>query len=263
MANRIRELIGVRCAFLEKTIESLEKQIRCFPEGNIHVRFKKNNKPYYFLYEKNKGENYVNKKNKTKIEKHIQKDYLEKSLSAAKAELEALEKLRADYPEVLPEDIYEKLPECRRKYATPIVPGDSEYARQWLEKPYDKLGFKSGMPEYITIKGDRVRSKSEMIIADRLWANGIPYKYECPALIGNAIIHPDFTILRLSDRKILYHEHCGMMDNDEYREDMVDRVNEYNLAGIYLGDRLFLSFESSKTPLDARVIDNLIKTHFR
>ena len=82
-------------------------------------------------------------------------------------------------------------------------------------------------------------------------------------MIGDKIIHPDFTILRISDRKILYHEHCGRMDDPDYAEEMVKRINEYNREGIILGDRLFLSFETSDTPLDSRVIDNLINKHFR
>ena len=67
----------------------------------------------------------------------------------------------------------------------------------------------------------------------------------------------------MSDKKILYHEHCGMVDNPEYAENMVKRINSYNKEGIYLGDRLFVSMETSKTPLDIELIDYLIRTHFR
>lgn len=90
-----------------------------------------------------------------------------------------------------------------------------------------------------------------------------PYKYECLILVRDEIIHPDFTILRLSDLKILYHEHLGKLDDPQYTERNNIRINSYNEEGIILGDRLFLSFETSKTPLDVRVIDNLINTHFR
>ena len=113
------------------------------------------------------------------------------------------------------------------------------------------------------MKGERVRSKSEVIIADRLYAKGIPYKYECPFLAGNEIIHSDFTILRLSDRKIVYHEHCGMMGKPEYVEDMISRVNKYAHEGIYLGDRLFLTFESSGQPMDISWLDDFIERNYR
>ena len=67
----------------------------------------------------------------------------------------------------------------------------------------------------------------------------------------------------MSDRKIVYHEHCDKMDDPEYTEDLIGRINDYNREKIFLGDRLFLSFESSKNPLDLEYIDNLINTHFR
>ena len=102
-----------------------------------------------------------------------------------------------------------------------------------------------------------------MIIADRLYLNGIPYKYECPIKVGDEIIHPDFTILRISDRKILYLEHCGMLDDPKYADDLVRRASLYALEGIVMGDRLFYTFESSKTPLDVRVMEALINNQFR
>jgi predicted nuclease of restriction endonuclease-like RecB superfamily len=113
------------------------------------------------------------------------------------------------------------------------------------------------------MRGERVRSKSEVIIADRLLISGIPYKYECPLKVGKRVIHPDFTILRLSDRRVVYYEHCGKLDDPEYAEDLVNRVNDYNHAGIIQGERLFMTFETSKTPLDVRVLDKMIKENFR
>lgn len=108
-----------------------------------------------------------------------------------------------------------------------------------------------------------MRSKSEVIIADRLYAKGIPYKYECPLKVGKKIIHPDLTILRLSDRKILYHEHCGRMGNTSYAEDMICRINDYGKAGIYCGDRLFFTFESADQPFDLSWLDDFIEKNFR
>ena len=127
----------------------------------------------------------------------------------------------------------------------------------------ERKPFKKGAPEFYTLKGERVRSKSEVIIADRLRANGIPYRYECPLKVGNKVIHPDFTILRMSDRKIIYHEHCGKMSDQQYLDDMLSRARDYNDAGIILGDRLFYTFETDTTPLDVTILDNIIKRHYR
>ena len=46
-----------------------------------------------------------------------------------------------------------------------------------------------------TERGDLVRSKSELVIADKLFARGIDYGYEQPLeLEGGRIRYPDFTI---------------------------------------------------------------------
>ena len=71
------------------------------------------------------------------------------------------------------------------------------------------------------------------------------------------------SIWRVSDRKILYHEHCGKMDDPKYIEDMLTRGKDYSLEDILLGDRLFYTFESDTTPLDVAMLDMLIKRHYR
>lgn len=42
-------------------------------------------------------------------------------------------------------------------------------------------------PIDITDKGERVKSKSELTIANALYRSKIPYKYECPIILHNGI----------------------------------------------------------------------------
>ena len=169
-----------------------------------------------------------------------------------------------NYPQPTAEGIYEQLNDENKKSVKPIVLTDEQYIQRWLNIPFTPKPITSDQPVFITMKGEHVRSKTEMIIADRLLASGIPYKYECPLKTKNGVIHPDFTILKISERKILYLEHCGKMDDPEYTENrVVKRINDYNLAGITLGNNLFITMESSTTPLDVRVLDKLIKTQFK
>ena len=258
----IKDVLNARCKLLSETINRLKNAYSVYPEGKIWVKHR-NNKPYYYYINDDTGCRYLGKKNSYTIEALIQKGYINDVISASELELSLLKNMLNRYPSCVAEDLFNNLPEARKLYAKPIILGDDISVDEWLNAPYDHPGFKADSPKYTTLKGDRVRSKSEMIIADRLWANGIPYKYECPILVGNEILHPDFSILRLSDKKILYHEHCGMVDNPEYAENMVKRIDSYNKEGIYLGDRLFVSMETSKTPLDIEFIDYLIRTHFR
>ena len=113
--------------------------------------------------------------------------------------------------------------------------------------------------EYYTDKGERVRSKSEILIANALNRNHIPYRYECPLyLAGYGTIHPDFTVLNVRLRKEMYWEHLGMMDEPEYIEDALNRISLYEKNHYFPGDRLILTHETLRHPLNSKNIENMI-----
>ena len=103
---------------------------------------------------------------------------------------------------------------------------DEEYAKRWQELEYTGKAFADDAPEIITERGERVRSKSEKIIADKLYMLGIPYRYEYPLVLeGNITIYPDFAILRMPQREEVYLEHFGMMDDEDYVENVLMKLN--------------------------------------
>ena len=262
MNKRVNELINIRCDQIKKYISVLERKINGAPQGRISIKHI-NNRTYYYLVSPGANEKVLGKNDSKLIEELIQKEYLKKSLKALKRELSILDRANKHYPKLVAEDIYDKLSADRKKYVTPVVLTDEQYVSAWQNQPYKPGFIPKDFPYYLTMRGERVRSKSEMIIADRLYLNGVPYKYECPIKVGNEIIHPDFTILRISDRKILYLEHCGMLDDPKYADDMVRRASLFALEGIIMGDRLFYTVESSQNPLDVRVLDVMIQNQFR
>ena len=263
MSKSCRDIITARLDVLSALITRLEKKLKDLPSGSLKICKSGNRINYYISggnsYEKEK---YLNKNDFKLIEDLAQKSYLKKVLKASKKEAAALKTTLDKFPEIQAESIYDKLSDDRKKLVKPIVTPIDQYVREWLEKPYEPKEISEDTPIFETLKGERVRSKSEQIIADRLYINGIPYKYECPLKVGKKIIHPDFTILRKSDRKVLYHEHCGKMDDPDYTKRNLPRINDYILNGFALGDKLFLSLESSTSPLDVRVIDRMIKDHY-
>ena len=252
-----------RYDLLTNLINKTEEKINGWSDGKIRIRNYKN-RNYFYQYNGDSQEKYISVKDVTVIERAIQREYLEQVYKAAKKEADIVGKFINAYPDEIPENVYASMPDNKRSYIKPIVSTDEQFVQQWQDRPYTPKSISKDVPVYVTLKGERVRSKSEMIIADRLFLNGIPYKYECPLMVaGNEIIHPDFTILRVSDRKILYYEHCGMVGEQDYAEEMVDRAVKYSLTGIYNGDRLFYTYECSGKPLDVRVLDNLINNCFR
>lgn len=69
-----------------------------------------------------------------------------------------------------------------------------------------------------TTRGELVRSKSEVIIANLLHANDVDYVYEQKLRLGNQERLPDFTIEDADTGIIYYWEHCGMLHDLEYRK---------------------------------------------
>ncbi|KAB1160100.1 AAA family ATPase [Micromonospora sp. AMSO12t] len=97
-----------------------------------------------------------------------------------------------------------------------------------------------------TVRGELVRSKSEVVIANLLHAAGIDYRYERP-LPGEVVpgtVHPDFTFIDAAGDPIVW-EHLGMLDRPGYRASWQRRRGWYTANGFVLGETLFTSEESS------------------
>ena len=263
MKSDLKNEINERYLLISSLIDPVEKKLKKLPSGRLKICHRGNN-TYYYFYDNNKSiPKLLSRDDYVLISDLAQRSYLENVLTVSKQELRALNHVLKTFPKNTAEEIYGLLNEERKKLVKPITTPDEKFIKEWLDKPYIQKPFKEGQQIYYTARGEKVRSKSEVIIADRLFANGIPYKYECPIKIGNITIHPDFTILKVSDRRNLYLEHNGRMGDPDYVEKMVNRVNLYNQAGIFQGDNLFLTFESEKTPLDIKLLDRLIDNFFK
>lgn len=84
-----------------------------------------------------------------------------------------------------------------------------------------------------TERGDLVRSKSELTIADKLHTRRIEYAYEQPLILGEGRVrYPDFTITDSSRGVTFYWEHLGLLDDPGYRARWERKRDEYRKAGI-------------------------------
>lgn len=167
----------------------------------------------------------------------------------------------------LPELIFEKLNVFRRGLITPVRLSDDQFAKKWQEVPYKIKPFASDQPELFTARGERVRSKSEILIADTLFRLKVPYRYECPLTLRNPdgskiTLHPDFICLDLQTRREFYWEHLGMMDNPVYAEKAIQRLRLYEQNNIYPSKNLIITTETSKQTISTRQIERLVRNIF-
>ncbi|MBR2949308.1 MAG: hypothetical protein IKC46_05530 [Lachnospiraceae bacterium] len=251
---------------LQKIISKKEQELQKAPEGTLNINVCKGNIQYYLNHHGKRT--YIREKNQKLIHQLCQKDYDEKVLRTAQKELEQLQKVSRFYQETGQgtecEAIYEMLDERRKKHVQPIWLPDEEFVKQWENVEYEKKGFREDAPEFYSEKGERMRSKSELLIANILYRHGIPYRYEYPLYLnGYGQIHPDFTVLDVKQRKEIYFEHFGMMDDESYQEEALRRILAYEKNGIFRGDRLLFTFETSKMPINSRVLEEMILNNLK
>ena len=113
-----------------------------------------------------------------------------------------------------------------------------------------------------TLKGDLVRSKSEVIIANMLFEAGIEYEYEKELDLGeDGVRIPDFTIEDAESGLCFYWEHCGMLGDAAYNKHWQEKQALYRKHGIVEGDNLIVSKDSLNGGIDSAEIKRLIEQH--
>ena len=234
-------------------------------EGSLRINGSGNRVQYFH---KMKGGNvlgtYIPKKNIALAQTLAQKDYERKVLRSIEQEVKAIEKYLSSISKTTAEDVYESLHVERQKLIHPIRETDEQFVRSWEEFAFQGNEIEESVPVLLTEKGERVRSKSEMIIADLLYSEGIPYRYEYPLYLdGYGKVYPDFTILNIPKRKEMYWEHLGMMDDTNYVEKALRKIACYEKSGIVIGDNLILTWETKNIPISRGIIRTQIERQLK
>lgn len=252
-----------RKIYLESIIEEMEQYLKKAPEGILRISSNCGNTQFYKkASSKDKKWQFLKEKDQGIAVALAQRDYDQKVLKLAKKELNTLNKLIGRYSLGSAEDVYGKLNPARRALVTPIFIPDDEFVKNWLAQPYEGLGFEEGAPEFYADSGLRVRSKSEIGIANKYGELQVPMLFERPLkLNGWGTVYPDFTLLNVRLRKEFIHEHMGKMDDPDYAEENVAKLNAYEKNGYYPGKNLILTFETKGNPFDTRKIEDIAKQY--
>lgn len=263
--EQIKELLEKREKQLLQLKKEKEKSLSKAPEGSLRVCCRGKKTQFYRRNDpKDFNGVYIREKDRELAQKLAQKDYDKKICYAAEQELSAIKKYFSNYPAKNIEEIYESLHRERQQLISPIIESDEEYVRKWESVEYQGKAFAEDAPEFFTAKNERVRSKSEWIIADLLNREGIPYRYEYPIYLnGMGKIHPDFTVLNVRTRQTLYWEHMGMMDDPDYVENALHKIAAYEQNEIFLGQGLILTYETRKCPLNQKQVMLMIQNYLR
>ena len=58
-------------------------------------------------------------------------------------------------------------------------------------------------------------------------------------------------------------EHMGMLDEDGYRDYALDKITAYEKNGIFPGDKLILTLETLKSPMNSKIIEKIIDQYLK
>ncbi len=257
LENRKKELLQLK--------KEKEHALQGVPKGTLRISCSQGRTQFYHRKEKeDRRGTYITEKEHNLIKRLAQKEYDQKVLRTVKEELRVVERCMAGYQVTEPEFIYEQMHKERKKLITPIRVSDEEYLKQWEAVEYLGKEFAENAPEYYTAKNERVRSKSEWMIANMLKDEGIPYRYEYPIkLKGLGQVHPDFMVLNTRNRKEYYWEHFGMMDDMEYLERALYKISMYEQNDIYVGEGLIVTYETVAHPLNPKEVISKIQRYLK
>lgn len=263
MTEYIIDYATSRIKNLRKLICAIDKKQPGFPEGRLRLSHSHGRVQYYrAMQDDRKKLIYLSKNDSKLISQLAQKSYYDKVLLSAEQELKAWKTLLELLPFKTYEQVFGDLSEERQQLVKPVTLSDDEYRRRWESVNYEPGYFFPETPVYLTERGERVRSKSEQLIANLLYHLGIPYRYEFPITIyvdgETRTWRPDFMILDVEHRKEFFLEHLGMMGNEDYLQRNLNKMKVYEENGLYEGHGMYYTFESDNVPIDLPFIKTKI-----
>lgn len=225
--------IKVQLEFLQRTERQMQNRLKELPRGRLVIKKAKEN---YYYYEEKYGKmrsllNHPQLKNA-----YLEKRDIEKELGKVKRNLAVMKRLIKEYEPVVTEK------------------------NAWNEmKKQQNSYFTANMKHQY--KGIYYRSKSELAIAMTLASYGLEFKYEVVIEGPDRRFYPDFAIRRASNGKIFLWEHFGLIGDDEYRENVFEKLQMYYETGYRLWDNLIISFDREDGSISGDYIEKIIKLY--
>ncbi|WP_101722420.1 hypothetical protein [Eggerthella timonensis] len=205
---------------------------------------------------------------------YARKEYLRKALAVIDHDVRTLERAVRRYKRFDPEEVVGSLSSAYRDlpldaFYHPLVDmvalslDSTDEQRiashaQWGAEALEPSGYLIEGRTLRTSRGERMRSKAEVLIAETLYVYGIPFRYEQELEVGHMTFHPDFTFEGAGGKEF-YLEFCGMMDDPAYVEGHKRKRGAYEAAGIVEWSNIIYLY-SSGNDMDMMRVDSVVRT---
>lgn len=261
--DEVRTMLQNKKEEIEEALNNVKERIARAPFGTLRIVRRGQSLQYYHRTESSDTKGKYLRKSQTEIARELaQKDYDQKLIIELEKQLKVIKNcLKKYHPDEI-ERVYSDLHPFRKTLVNSVFLPREEYRNKWENVNYERKSFSEDSLGYYTDAGERVRSKSEIIIANKLLKMGVPYRYEYPIYFNSGIkVHPDFYCLNIRTRKEYAWEHFGMMDNEEYADKAIWKIEEYEKNGYWPGKNLITTFETFRKPMNANALEQIIKQY--
>lgn len=259
--DQISETLRERLCELENVLKKKKEGYKKNSAERLRI-IKKGKTFQFYKIEKGKKSIYLPKKNWNEIKRLAQKSYEKKVVSKLERQIKLLKGTIKKLEIHNIEKVYERASNERKKLISPVTFPEELIKEKWEQIKYTKKEFWNNSTEFFTSKNERVRSKSELIIAECLIKNNILFHYEYPIKINNAVFYPDFCCYNINKRKNIFWEHFGMMDNLEYLNKAIEKIKFYQENNFQIGTDVVFTMESSSVPISSKQIEKVINLYF-
>ena len=246
---------------LEREIADVKKELSHLPCTKLICTRNGNRYKWY----ESDGHNltYIPKCQRRHAQELARRRYLEEQVVYLQREKRALEHYLSDFQKEFPCFQYKVLehPEFF-KLLSPYFKPVSEKLSLWAEEEYEANPYHPENCIVETLRGIKVRSKSEAMIAMALDQYKIPYRYEDSLKLGDSVVYPDFTLRHPVTGDYFYWEHFGMMDDEKYTVSASRKISQYAMCGIVPSVQLLMTFETMSQPLRLDYVKNMIEFYF-
>ena len=267
---RIKDAIAEEIKNEKKLFEELEKQCRKFPLKVLKVtKSRKGYESFYYRERPGGRMKYISAADKKMLRKITYGKFLSEKKKVISENIKGLEKAMEIIKNYDTESVTESLPAVYRRAIAHLdgkMAGETGINVIQSENPNHPENLR-----VICSNGLRVRSKNEMAICELLSYYGLDYRYEMAlelskitlrddgtAIMESVTLYPDFTIF-LPDGEVVYWEHFGMLDKEDYRSGFANKMILYYDNGIYPPRNLIITMDGPGKEFDGLGMRRIIE----
>lgn len=272
--SQIFETVRVALERDRRLLKQQEDSLKKLPDGYLS---KKEVKGYTYLYhnvqakaagngeptapKRRIAQRCLNLKEKADVELAAAlqyKRYLQSSLPVLRSNVKCCDYFVRHYQVQDPAFTRNTLPAAYRLPAFQFPHSEDIHTDKWAAASFRSNPLYPEKLLHATRGGCKVRSKSEALICEMLYAAGVPFRYEAALDLGCGTFYPDFTILRKRDRKLIYWEHAGMADENFYLQRHLHKLEQYAEYEILPWENLIVTYDRADGSIDLVQLDRII-----